>query len=44
MVAHTIEQLVGAGMPVEHIRYEQFDDVGAGDTAVAVAVGTGESK
>ncbi len=44
MVAHTIEQLVGAGMPVEHIRYEQFDDVGAGDTAVAVAVGTGESE
>ena len=44
MVAHTIEQLVGAGMPVQHIRYEQFDDVGAGESAEAVSVGAGESK
>jgi hypothetical protein len=43
-VAHTIEQLTGAGMPVEDIRYEQFDDVGAGETAETVAVGAGGSQ
>jgi NAD(P)H-flavin reductase/hemoglobin-like flavoprotein len=32
MVAHTVEELKGAGIRTEDIRYEQFHHVGAGDT------------
>lgn len=32
MVDHTVDELSSAGLPVEDIRFEQFEHVGAGDT------------
>ncbi|HEX6249534.1 MAG TPA: globin domain-containing protein [Nocardioidaceae bacterium] len=44
MVTHTVQELVRAGIPAEDVRYEQFQDVGAGDTADADGSRTGDPQ
>lgn len=44
MVTHAVQELVRAGMPAEDVRFEQFQDVGAGDTTDADGSRTGDPQ
>jgi len=44
MVSHAVDELMAAGTPADHIRYEQFHHVGAGDTDDDALNGAGEQQ
>jgi len=44
MVAHSVDALKNAGMPADDISFEEFHHVGAGETADAADIGTGDDE
>lgn len=44
MVVHTVKELVSAGIPVEDIKYEQFEEVGIGDSTDAAVSRAGDPE
>jgi NAD(P)H-flavin reductase len=44
MVVHTVKELMHAGIPVEDIKYEQFDEVGIGDETDAAVNQAGDAQ
>ncbi|MGH3364615.1 MAG: globin domain-containing protein, partial [Nocardioidaceae bacterium] len=44
MVSHAVDELTAAGTPADHVRYEQFHHVGAGDTDDDALNGAGEQQ